>query len=222
MGAAMTPAPDTPLDPSTAIGFVVDRAGVEESWKEIGHRTDDPSALVESLASAGLSTEALRCIAVAIPSRQNIWWAWISARHAIVAAADDGIPESPRIGELLTLVEHWIAAPDDATRRQIWAMAQALGIKHPVTLAAAALWFSGGSIAAAEGAAPVPPPPGMVATFVAAAVTVSTLQGPPDQMDTRVRNSIAQGLEIVTKLGGWPTAIAYVRQEAAAQPAQEA
>ena len=76
--------------------------------------------------------------------------------------------------------------------------------------------------AAGEGAPPVPAPPGMVATFVAAAVTVSTLQGPPDQMDTRVRNSVAQGLEIVTKLGGWATSIAYVRQEAAAQPTQEA
>ncbi len=217
----MTPTHDAALDPSSTIGFVVDRAGVKEAWHEICHRTDDPAALVDSLASAGLGTEALRCIAVAIPSRQCIWWGWVSARHAIAAAAAEGAAESPRIEELLSLVEQWIAAPEDGTRRQIWSKAQAIGIKHPVTLAAAALWFSGGSIAEADGADQVPAPPGMVAIFVSAAVTVSTLQGPPDQMDARLRASIAQGLEIVHKLGGWPTSIAYVRQESGSPPSQE-
>ena len=72
MSAPMTTSPDAPPDPSSAIGFVVEHAGVMDAWREIAHRTDDPFALVESLASAGLSTEAIRCLAVAIPSRQNI------------------------------------------------------------------------------------------------------------------------------------------------------
>ena len=214
----MTTSPDAPPDPSSAIGFVVEHAGVMDAWREIAHRTDDPFALVESLASAGLSTEAIRCLAVAIPSRQNIWWAWVSARHMMVVDANAGGKDSPRLQELLGMIEQWIAAPDDSKRRAIWASAQSLGIKHPITLAAAALWFSGGSIAAAEGAAPVPAPPGMVSTFVAAAVAIATLQGDPNLMDDRVRASLAQGKEIVTKLGGWSTAITYVRQELGAAP----
>ncbi len=213
----MNSSANTTLDPQTAIGFVVDSAGVTEAWREIAHCTDDPSALVESLVSAGLTTEAIRCIAVAIPARQNVWWAWVSARHTLVGAAADGVKDSPRLHELLGMIEQWIAAPDDQKRRAIWAAAQSLGIKHPVTLAAAALYFSGGSIAEAEGAAPVPAPPGMVATFVAATVTVSTLQGPPEQMDDRVRASLAQGTEIVSKLGGWIHSISHVRQELGAQ-----
>jgi hypothetical protein len=216
MSTSMNSSASTTLDPATAIGFVVDSAGVTEAWREIAHGTDDPSALVESLVSAGLTTEAIRCIAVAIPARQNVWWAWVSARHTLVGAAADGVKDSPRLHELLGMIEQWIAAPDDQKRRAIWAVALSLGIKHPVTLAAAALYFSGGSIAEAEGAAPVPAPPGMVATFVAATVTVSTLQGPPEQMDDRVRASVAQGMEIITKLGGWVHSISHVRQELSA------
>ncbi len=215
----MSPRTDAPLDPSTTIGFVVERAGVPDAWREIAHCTDDPSALVDSLARAGLSTEAIRCIAVAIPSRQCIWWAWVTARHTLASAETDGAPASPRHSELLTMIERWIAEPDDVRRREIWGLAQSLGIKHPVTLVAAALWFSGGSIAAAEGSAPVPAPPGMVATFVSAAVSVASLQGDPQHADDRVHASIAQGTEIVTKLGGWATSISYVRQETSAQGA---
>lgn len=213
----MNPPASPALDPQTAIGFVVESAGVMEAWREIAHGTDDPSALVESLVSAGLTTEAIRCIAVAIPSRQNVWWAWVSARHTLLGAAAEGVKDSPRLHELLDMVEQWIAAPDDQKRRAIWAAAQSLGIKHPVTLASAALYFSGGSIAEVEGAAPVPAPHGMVATFVAAAVTVATLQGPAEQMDDRVRASVAQGMEIVTKLGGWVHSLSHVRQESAAE-----
>ncbi|MBC7843184.1 MAG: hypothetical protein H7099_12765 [Gemmatimonadaceae bacterium] len=209
----MSLSPNAPPDPSTPVGFVVERAGVLDAWHEISHRTDDPTGLVEALASAGLATEAIRCIAVAVPSRQSIWWAWVSARHTLVGATADGAKESPRMQELLDMIEQWIAAPDATKRRAIWEVAQALGIKHPVTLCAAATWFSGGSIATAEGAAPVPAPPGMVATFVSAAVAIATLQGDPQHADERVRASIAQGLEIVTKLGGWSTAIGYVRHE---------
>ncbi len=216
----MSLSPNAPPDPSTPVGFVVERAGVLDAWHEIGHRADDPTALVESLASAGLTTEAIRCIAVAIPSRQCIWWAWVSARHTMVSATADGTKESPRMQELLDMIEHWIAAPDPTKRRAIWDVAQSLGIKHPVTLCAAATWFSGGSIAAAEGAQAVPAPPGMVATFVSAAVAISTLQGDPQHADERVRASIAQGLEIVTKLGGWSTAIGYVRHEAGTTPSE--
>ncbi len=205
------------LDSQTVIGFIVDSAGVLDVWGEIAHGTDDPSALVDSLVSAGLTTEAIRCIAVAIPSRQNVWWAWVSARHTLAGAAAEGVKDSPRLHELLDQVEQWIAAPDDQKRRAIWASAQSLGIKHPVTLASAALYFSGGSIAEVEGAAAVPAPPGMVATFVSAAVTVATLQGPPEQMDDRVRASVAQGMEIVMKLGGWAHSLSHVRQEHNAQ-----
>ena len=217
MSAPINSHSDQPLDPQTAIGYVVESAGVLEAWREIAHGTNEPSALVQSLVSAGLTADAIRCIAVAIPARQNVWWAWVSARHTLAGAAAEGVKDSPRLQELLDMVEQWIAAPDDQKRRAIWSAAQTLGIKHPVTLASAALYFSGGSIAEGDGAPPVPAPPGMVATFVAAAVTVATLQGPPEQMDDRVRSSVAQGVEIVTKLGGWDHSIGHVRQEISAQ-----
>jgi hypothetical protein len=214
MHTQVSPVPD----PQSPIGYVVESAGLLEAWREIAHGTDDPTGMVGSLIGAGLTTEAIRCIAVAIPPRQNVWWAWVSARHAMATPAADTVKDSPRLQELLGMVEQWIAAPDDQKRRSIWATALSLGIKHPVTLAAAALYFSGGSIAEGEGAAPVAAPPGMVATFVAAAVTVATLQGPPEQMEDRIRASVAQGIEIVNTLGGWAHSIGHVRQELAARP----
>ncbi|MCU0625066.1 MAG: hypothetical protein MUF21_01070, partial [Gemmatimonadaceae bacterium] len=179
-------------DPNTALGYVVSRASVLPQWLEFGQLAYDPEALVTALLAAGKQVEAIRCIAVAIPVRQAIWWGWVSSRHALQLQ-----PPKPALApiftQLLGLVEQWIEQPTDARRASAWQAAQAIGIEHPVSLAAAAVWFSGNNIAPAGAAAEVPAPAGMAHNFVTAAVAVAATHGDPAGIEERYRTSVAQG-----------------------------
>jgi hypothetical protein len=216
---APAPRPLQLPDATTPIGFVIRRASVQKLWSSVGAATDDPAVLVERLMAREKQVDAVRCIAVAIPARQAIWWAWVSARHIVNAEPAAEPSEQEARLHLLGVVEQWITAPHDATRRDAWEAAQALGLDHPIALAAAAVWFSGGSIAPAGAATAVQAPPGMPANFVAAAVAGASLPGDAALLPERWRGSVAQGLEIITRLGGWAVSVKYARQEFEGQTA---
>lgn len=195
------------------MGFLVRRASLQKLWHSVGGATDDPAVLVERLMGNEKQVDAVRCVAVSVPARQAIWWAWVSARHVVNAEPAAHTAEQEARLHLLGLVEEWITAPQDAKRRDAWDAAQALGLDHPVALAAAAVWFSGGSIAPVGAAMAVQAPPGMAANFVTAAVCGACLPGDPKLLPDRWRGTVAQGLEIITRLGGWPISLKYARQE---------
>jgi len=195
------------------MGFLIRRAALQKLWHSVGAATDDPAVLVERLMAKEKPVDAVRCIAVCVPARQAIWWAWVSARHLVTAEVAAEPTEQDARLHLLGVVEEWITTPQDAKRREAWDAAQILGLDHPVALSAAAVWFSGGSIAPLGAAIPVQAPAGMAASFVAAAVCGACLPGDHKLLPDRWRGSIAQGLEIITRLGGWPVSIKYARQE---------
>ncbi|MGZ8411664.1 MAG: DUF6931 family protein [Gemmatirosa sp.] len=236
-GATLAP----PSPPSGLVRWLCERAAfTDEALLTLAARAADPDALVAALADAGKHPEAVRLVAVALPKREAIWWAWVSARHAAQAAVEQaaqqptppatgpatqpttqpaaappppppaGVP--PAVQHALAAVERWITHPDDANRRTAFAAAQAATAETPVGCAGFAVFFSGGSLAAPEVPFVVPPPPGACWQLVAGAITLAAMQGPPAHMPTRFAGHLAQGVEIVRRLGGWEPAATLARQ----------
>lgn len=219
-----TLAPPTPQ--SGLVRWLCERAAfTDDALLTLAARAADPDALVAALADAGKHPEAVRFVASALPKREAIWWAWVSARHAAQTAAETpaapaapgaptpapagGVP--PAVQHALAAVERWIGHPDDANRRAAFAAAQAATAETPVGCAGFAVFFSGGSLAAPEVPFVVPPPPGACWQLVAGAITLAAMQGPPAHMATRFAGHLAQGIEIVRRLGGWEAAATLAR-----------
>jgi hypothetical protein len=227
------PAPGATLAPPTPqsglVRWLCERAAfTDEALLTLAARAADPDALVAALAEAGKHPEAVRLVASALPKREAIWWAWVSARHAAQTAAEAAAASAPPAGaqpgaappagavppavqHALAAVERWIAHPDDANRRTAFAAAQAATAETPVGCAGFAVFFSGGSLAAPEVPFVVPPPPGACWQLVAGAITLAAMQGPPPHMATRFAGHLAQGIEIVRRLGGWEAAATLAR-----------
>src|SRR3954463_6084012 len=95
----------------------------------------DGGALVQALVADGKTPDAFRVIAAALPPREGVWWAWVSARHATQLAAE-GAEVPAKLAAALAAVEQWIANPDDDRRRAAWAASQAAGLETAAGCAA--------------------------------------------------------------------------------------
>ncbi len=207
----------TPTDPSVA--WLVERAHLADDMAPLAAASADGGALVQALVADGKTPEAFRVIAAALPPREGVWWAWVSARHATQLAAVGGEPPAP-LGAALAAVEQWIANPDEDRRRAAWAAGQAAGLETAAGCAAGAVFFTSGSVAPAD-VTPVPPPPGIDRLLAGNAVGLAAAVH-PHHFEALAGAYIAQGLEVVKQLGGWDKAIALSRDHFQAQQERHA
>jgi hypothetical protein len=206
MTAPSSPPPSLPA----SIGWLAERAAVPEpAWPLVAGAADGAS-LVQALLAGGHAGEAVRVMAAALPPREGVWWAWVSARHAAQLGA-----ARPEVTDALAAVERWVAHPDEEHRRAAWAASERVGLESPAGCAAAAAFFTGGSVAPPD-VSPVPPPPGVHGTLIAAAVALSAAAA-PETFDALLGAYVAQGVEIVKRLGGWDQSVALARQHFEAQ-----
>lgn len=196
------------------VQWIAIRAALEEDVQPIVDAAATPGALVDALLADDKGPEAIRCVAGALPSREGVWWAWVSARHTAQTVHGDNLPAPMR--STLQALEQWINAPDDEARRTVWAAGEAEGLSTPAGAAAAAAFLSGGSIAPA-GTPNVPPPPGVSGTLVSTAVGLAVATAPPEMMAELYDAYVKQGVAIVEQLGGWDVAIAKTWQAIDAQ-----
>ena len=216
--SASTPSrPSTVVDPSVA--WLVERAQLPEDVAPLAAASSDGAALVQALVAEGKTPEAFRVIAAALPPREGVWWAWVSARHATQLAAEGAEPPA-KLAAALAAVEQWIASPDDDRRRAAWAAAQAAGLDTAAGCAASAVFFTSGSVAPAD-VAPVPPPAGIDRMLAGNAVALA-ISVHPQHFEALAGAYIAQGLEVVKQLGGWDKAIALSRDHFQAQQERHA
>jgi hypothetical protein len=169
----------------------------------------DPQQPLEVIYSTwmqrGQTASALRLIAGVLPTRESIWWAWVSARYA--AQLSGGPAPSAAVHKALTAIEQWVVRPDDDARRVAWDAGNAAGLDTPVGMVAAAVFLSGTTVAPANLPA-VPPPPGAGMPLVSGAIFIaSTASKNPEQFEPTMVAFAAQGMEIVKRLGGWDTAL---------------
>ena len=108
--------------------------------------------------------------------------------------------------ETLDTLERWIATPTDELRREAWELAQRAGLETPAGCAAAAAYFTGGSLAPAGGPF-VPPPAGVHCAMAGTAAVVAAVGTDPAQLGEVAGAFVAQGVEIVRRLGGWDAAL---------------
>jgi uncharacterized protein DUF6931 len=207
----------TPADPS--LEWLVERAHLSDDVAPLVAAAADGGELVQALVADGKTPEAFRVIAAALPPREGVWWAWVSARHATQLAAEGGEPPAP-LTSALAAVEQWIANPDEDRRRAAWAAGQAAGLETAVGCAAGAVFFTSGSVAPAD-VTPVPPPAGIDRMLTGNAVGLAAAAH-PHHFEALANAYIAQGLEVVKQLGGWDKAIALSRDHFQAQQERHA
>ena len=219
----MTQPSPSPARPSAAtdasVAWLVERAHLADDVAPLAAASVDGGALVQALVADGKTPEAFRVIAAALPPREGVWWAWVSARHATQLAAEGGEPPAP-LAAALSAVEQWIANPDDDRRRAAWAAGQAAGLETAAGCAAGAVFFTSGSIAPAD-VTPVPPPAGIDRMLSGNAVGLAAAVH-PQHFEALAGAYIAQGLEVVKQLGGWDKAIALSRDHFQAQQERHA
>ena len=168
-----------------------------------------PTATLDSLYSGWMQAEqyasAIRLIAAVLPSRESIWWAWVSTRHATLT--EGGTPATAKGHTALTAVERWVVQPDDTARRAAWDAGNAAGLDNPIGMVTAAVFLSGTTVAPAH-VPPVPPPPGVTMPLIAGAITMAAASiTPPEQVPVTMAAFAAQGLEIIKRLNGWDAAL---------------
>jgi uncharacterized protein DUF6931 len=204
------------------LAWLADRADLDDDARaNVGGdaaAAADPGAAARQLLAGGRAADGIRVVACALPPREGIWWAWVSARHAAQVAEAKGAGAAPAVNDALAAVERWITQPSDDTRRAAWAASDVAGLESPAGAAAAAVFFSGGSIASPD-VAPVPPPAGLHATMIAASVTMAAATDAAS-LDVVAGAYIDQATEIIKQLGGWDRAAATAKQYHDAQREQ--
>jgi len=78
-----------------SVAWLVERAHLADDMAPLAAASADGGALVQALVADGKTPEAFRVIAAALPPREGVWWAWVSARHATQLAAVGGEPPAP-------------------------------------------------------------------------------------------------------------------------------
>ena len=230
--AATPMTPGTVATPAPALAWLLDRAALDDEARAAVRRANpaalsagasDPAAVVQALLEAGQAPAALRVVACALPPREGVWWAWVAARHAIgvqqqraaqpPADPDEPPPLPPPAIALDTIaaVERWIAQPTDENRRAAWALAEKAGIDTPAGAAAACAFFTNGSLTPVGGPF-VPAPAGLHTTLAFAAVLSAAVTTDAAQLKEVASAFVAQGVEVVKRLGGWDAAVVQAKQ----------
>lgn len=208
------PAQTTAAAIPPSVAWLAERARVPDDAQPLVAAAVDGAALVQALTANAKPAEALRVIAAALPPREGVWWAWVSARHAAQLTAPGGTP-TPAVTAALAAVERWIANPDEEGRRAAWAAGERAGLETAAGCTAAAVFFTSGSVAPPD-IAPVPPPAGIDRMLVGNAVALAAAANPA-HFEALAGAYLAQGLEVVKQLGGWEKAVALSREHFQAQ-----
>jgi len=191
MGEAPQPVPAVPR--VVAIGSV---AELGEEAMALLRPSLHPLEYVSLLMEKRLYPDAARFLAHALPKREAVWWAWVSARRAA------GTDPPPKIKASLQATEKWIADPNEEHRRAAMAAAQAADLGTAAGCAGLAAFFSGGSLGPPE-APPVPPGEFLTAKAVTGAIVFSSLATEPQKGPEKFQAAIAQGVDITKRIKLW-------------------
>lgn len=161
-----------------------------------------PQAFLALLADARHFSDAVRFLAFALPPREAVWWACVTARGAGPAPSD---------ADCLERVTAWAYGPDEAKRRACMEAAERLKFEGAAAYAALSAFWSGGSMAP-EGMPEAPPDPSLYSIGVGASVLLAVAAGEPGSADQRFEQAIERGVDIAN--GGNGKLKAELRREA--------
>jgi len=155
-----------------------------------------PLDFVAKLMEKTLYPDAVRFLAHALPKREGVWWAWMSARRT----AGENAP--PPVKAALEATEKWIAQPSDENRRAAKAASDVAKLETPAGCAGLAAFFSGESLGPPD-LPPVPPGPYLAAKAVSGAVNLAALGGDPKETPDKFKTFVAQGVDVTKRIKLW-------------------
>jgi hypothetical protein len=154
-----------------------------------------PPVFIGQLTETEHFSDAVRFLAHALPKREAVWWAWVSARKAA------GAEPAPPIKNALEATERWIVQPTEENRRDAMAAGEAAEFGTAAGCAALAAFMSGGSMSA-PGNPIVPPGEFMTAKAVAGSVTLAAVSKPA-QAKEQFTEFVRIGLEVAERTKLW-------------------
>lgn len=172
-------------------------AAIGDEAKVLLAPTHSHSAFVQAMADAGHHADAIRYVAHALPRREGVWWAWVTAKRAA------GAEPPPKIRAVLEATERWIAQPTDANRRAAYQLAEAAEFGTAAGCAGLAAFFSGESLAPPNIQA-VPPGEFDAAKAITGAIMLAAVASEPEKAQEKLQASLAQGLDVASKINLWP------------------
>src|ERR1700742_2538162 len=90
---------------------VLQRCDVPPEAQEAIAGMQDIVGIIQALTQAGFTIEATRVFAHALPKREAVWWACMSATHTSLAAIAEGDRKARELSEA------WVRQQNDETRR---------------------------------------------------------------------------------------------------------
>ena len=152
----------------------------------------DAAGFLQWLVDQEHHVEAVRYLAHALPPREGVWWACVSARRAL------GREPWPEDVAALEAAEAWVFKPsDDGLRLAAMKAAEATDLQSAAALAAVACFFSGGSMLPPD-QPPEPPGEQLCPTMVAAAVLYAASKGSAERAPDRFKLLLAMGMDIAS------------------------
>lgn len=155
-----------------------------------------PLDYVAKLMEKQLYVDAVRFVAHALPKREAVWWAWMSARRG------SGENPAPKIKAALEATEKWIAQPSDENGRAAKEAADVAKLGTAAGCAGLAAFFSGDSLAPPDLPA-VQPGPYLTAKAVSGAVIFAAMSGDPNQAPEKFKSFVAQGVDVTKRIKLW-------------------
>lgn len=151
----------------------------------------DPSPLdfLQSLIAQKLYPDAVRFLARALPKREAVWWACLSARSCLTEKTE------PKLLQAVEAAEAWVYKPTETNRRQAFNAAEAASFENPAAWAGMGAFWSEGSMAP-ENVPAVPPADNLTAKAVAGAVMLAAVQSQPEKANDKYLFFLEQGVDI--------------------------
>jgi hypothetical protein len=152
----------------------------------------DPAPLdfLRALSGQNLFPDAVRFLARALPKREAVWWACLSARGSVV-----GEQANEKLLQALDAAEAWVYKPTEPNRRQAGVAAELAGLNNAAAWAAMAAFWSEGSMTPEDTVA-VPPAENLTAKAVAGSVMLAAVQQQPEKANDKYLFFLEQGVDI--------------------------
>jgi len=149
-----------------------------------------PVDFLRILCEQRLFPDAVRFLSRALPKREAVWWACLSARSSVVSE-----PVNEKLLQALDAAEAWVYKPTEPNRRLAGAAAELAGLNNAAAWSAMAAFWSEGSITPEDTVA-VPPAENLTAKAVAGAVMLAAVQQQPEKANDKYLFFIEQGVDI--------------------------
>jgi hypothetical protein len=171
----------------------------------------EAGAFLARLVREGLWSDAIRFLAFALPRREGVWWACLSAHRWLGRVGPDA--DRTRLMACVEVAEAWVRRPCEETRRPAFAAAEAAAFETPAGYAALAAFWTGNL--AGPDLPEIPPDPSLSPVAIAAAVLLGAVDADRGPCSRLYEIALAEALAIAR--GGDGRSMGE-HQDAAASP----